>query len=74
MAFQSTEVQKLQKFLQTRLNNKITLKARAKVDDSVELLLDDEYMGTVYKDEEDGDVAYNINLSVLSIDLEDQAA
>jgi hypothetical protein len=73
MSFQPADVQKLQKFLQTRLNPKITLKARAKADDSVELLLDDEYLGTVYKDEEDGDVSYNVNLSVLDIDLDDAA-
>lgn len=71
MSFNPTETQKLEKFLQARMNNKITLKGRAKADDSVELLLDGEYMGTVYKDEEDGDISYNINISVLSIDLDD---
>lgn len=71
MSFNPTETQKLEKFLQTRMNNKITLKGRAKADDSLELLLDSEYMGTVYKDEEDGDVSYNINISVLSIDLDE---
>jgi hypothetical protein len=73
MSFNPAEVQKLQKFLQTRLNNKITLKSRAKADDSLELLLDDEYLGTVYKDEEDGDIAYSVNLSVLALDLDEAA-
>jgi hypothetical protein len=74
MSFNPTEQTKLQQFLQSRLNPKITLKGRGKADDSLELLIDNEYMGTVYKDEEDGDVAYNINLSVLGIDLEEDAA
>lgn len=74
MSFTPADAQKLEKYLQSKLsNNKITLKSRAKTDDSVELLLDGEYMGTVYKDEEDGDISYNVNISVLSIDLDDVA-
>lgn len=72
MSFTTTEIQKLEKFLQTKFANKtISLKARPKADDSVELLLDNEYMGTVYKDEDEGDVSYSVNISVLSIDLDD---
>jgi Protein of unknown function (DUF3126) len=74
MSFNPTDIQKLEKYLQSKLgNNKITLKTRAKADDSVEFLLDGEYMGTVYKDEEDGDISYNLNISVLSIDLDEAA-
>lgn len=75
MSFNPTELSKLEKFLQTKFaNNRITLKARPKATDSVELLLDGEYMGTVYKDEDDGDIGYDINISVLAMDLDDQAA
>lgn len=70
----ATDVKKLEKYLQDKFGNKnITLKTRPKADDSVEFLLDGEYMGTVYKDEEDGDVSYCINISVLSIDLDEAA-
>ena len=71
MNFDSIELQKLEKFLRTKLNAKISLKSRPKADDSAELLLDGEYLGTVYKDAEDGDISYNVNLSILSIDLDD---
>lgn len=71
MKFDTPELQKLEKFLQTRISNKISLKSRPKADDSAEVLVDGEYMGTVYKDDEEGDVSYNINISVLSIDLDD---
>ena len=72
MSLTPTEAQKLEKYLQQKFNNKgITLKPRTKADDSVEFLVDGEFMGTVYKDEEDGDVSYMINISVLSIDLDE---
>lgn len=71
MNFETTELQKLEKFLRQRLNPKISLKSRPKADDSAELLLDGEYLGTVYKDAEDGDISYSVNLSILSIDLDD---
>lgn len=73
MNFDTSEIQKLQKFLQTKLTPKLSLKGRPNAGDSVELLIDGEYLGTVYKDDEDGDIAYNVNLSVLAIDLDEAA-
>ncbi len=70
MSFEPTEIQKLEKYLKGKVNSQITLKYRPKADDSAELLIGGEYMGTVYKDEEDGDVSYIVNLSILSIDLD----
>lgn len=71
MSFAPQEIEKLEKFLKSRFNPKISLKGRGKTDDSLELLLDGEYMGTVYRDSEDGDIAYDINISVLSLDLDE---
>ncbi len=73
MTFPAAEQTKLQTYLQTRLNPRLTLKPRSKSDDSLEVLLDGEYLGTVYRDAEDGDVSYDVNLSVLAIDLDDAA-
>ena len=73
MNFAPPEIQKLQKYLQSKLTPKLTLKGRPNAGDSVELLIDGEYLGTVYKDDEDGDVSYNVNLSVLAIDLDEAA-
>ena len=71
-SFTATELQKLESWLKNRLKNPgISLKSRPKASDSVEFLLDGEYLGTVYKDDEEGDISYNINISVLSIDLEE---
>lgn len=36
----------------------------------VELHKGDEFLGTVYRDAEDGDVSYQVNFAVLDIDLD----
>ena len=66
------ETDKLQRYLRTRFDNQnITLKSRNETsDDSVEFLIDDETLGIVYRDEEDGDVCYHVQLTVLSEDLD----
>ncbi len=61
------EVSRIQRFLQDKFKNTgFALKIRDKVKDSVEVLLDGEYIGLVYKDE-DGD--YNFDMAILEIDL-----
>jgi hypothetical protein len=45
------------------------LRARERAEDSVEVLLKGEFIGTVYKDTEDGDISYDFNMAILDIDL-----
>ncbi len=67
----SSEVEKVQRFLRKRFGNQeITLKPRGETDDSVELLVDDEMMGIVFRDDEDGDICYHVQMTVLSEDLD----
>ena len=48
----------------------ISFKAR-KVNDSVEVYLDDEILGLMYIDDEDPtDISYDLNISILNEDLE----
>lgn len=48
----------------------ITIKPR-KVQDSVEVYLNDEILGLLYVDDEDpNDVSYDLNISILAQDLE----
>ena len=66
----STEVEKLQRFLRQRFNNHgISLVSRPETGDSVELQLQGETFGLVYRDDEDEDVCYHIQMTVLSEDL-----
>ncbi len=67
-----TEIQKLQNFLRKRLGNPdIGLKQRPEAPDSVELLLDGETYGAVYRDDDEGELCYHIQMTVLSEDLDD---
>jgi len=64
---QPEEVSRLQSYLQdTFKNTGFALKMREKTKDSVEVLLDGEFIGLIYKDE-DGD--FNFDMAILEIDL-----
>ena len=61
------EVSRLQGHMQNKFKNMgFALKIRDKVNDSVEVLLDGEFIGLIYKDE-DGD--FNFDMAILEIDL-----
>ncbi|QQG35141.1 MAG: DUF3126 family protein [Micavibrio aeruginosavorus] len=70
MKFTSDEAKRVQKYLQMKFaNQKITVGAFSKSGDSAEILLDGEFMGTLYKDTEDGETSYDFNMAILDIDL-----
>ncbi len=51
-------------------NDNLTLRARGRASDSLEVLLGGEFIGTIYKDTEDGDISYDFNMAILDIDLQ----
>lgn len=70
MKFSSEEAKRVQTYLQMKFaNQKITVGAFSKSGDSAEILLDGEFMGTLYKDTEDGETSYDFNMAILDIDL-----
>lgn len=74
MTFTAEESQKIQAYLRNKFGNEaITLKARSKANDSVEVLLHGEFIGVIYKDTEDDDLSYNFSMAILDIDLEEMA-
>ena len=65
-----SEVLRVQEYLQSKFNNpSIKLKERHQADGSVEVYLGEEFIGIIYKDDEDGDVSYDFNMSILDLDL-----
>ena len=63
------EVARIQNYLQNKFqNNGFALKFRDKVSDSVEVLLNGEFIGVIYKDEDEGELSYDFNMSILEID------
>jgi hypothetical protein len=58
------ELDRLQAYLQRTLNPEIGLAARAKRDDMAEVILNDEPIGRVTLDDEDGDRSYNVTIPI----------
>jgi len=64
------EVQKLQNYLRDKFgNDNFRLVDRIKSTDSVEVYLAEEFIGTLYRDDEEGEVSYDFNMAILEIDL-----
>jgi hypothetical protein len=65
------EALKIQAYLQQKFSNPgFTVRARAQTTDSIEVLLNNEFIGVVYKDDEDSDdVSYDFNMAILEMDL-----
>lgn len=51
-------------------NNRIALSVPPRKNATVELRVGDEFIGTVHRDAEDGDVSYAVQIVVLAEDLE----
>jgi hypothetical protein len=65
------EIRKLDAyFKRTFMNPSLQVKARPRKDDSCELYLGDEFLGIIFKDEEEGELSYNFSMAILDVDLE----
>jgi hypothetical protein len=65
------EIQKLEAFFRTKFNlPSIQVRQRPQKKDSAEVYIGDEFIGVVYRDDEDGDLSYNFTMAILDIDLE----
>ncbi len=63
------ETLRLEAYLKEKLNAGLRLVAREKTDDSVECYLGAEFIAVVYKDVDEGETAYQCQMTVLSEDL-----
>jgi Protein of unknown function (DUF3126) len=65
------ELKKLDAYFKKTFNNAaIAVKARPRKDDSAEVFLGEDFLGLVYRDDEDGDLSYNFSMAILDVDLE----
>jgi hypothetical protein len=69
-ALTRTELWRLEKYLRNlfRLDT-ITIVERPKQEDSVEVLVNGEFIGVIFRDEEDGEISYAFNMAILEMDL-----
>ena len=67
-----TDIAQVQSYLRRRFSNSsIGLVRRGNKTDSVEVMLEDEFLGVIYKAVEDGETCFNFQMTILDIDLED---
>ena len=66
------ELQKLEAFFRRRFNMpNIGVRARPQKDDSAEVYIGDEFIGVIFRDDEDEDLSWNFQMAILEIDLDE---
>ena len=64
------ELKKVERYLRRLFANEtIAVKARPRKDDSAEVFIGEEFIGVIYKDDEDDDLSYNFTMAILDSDL-----
>ena len=64
------ESQRIQEYLKNKFqSNVIRVVERPKKDDSMEVFVEEEFIGVIFRDGEDGDISYSFNMAILDIDL-----
>jgi len=49
----------------------LTVKMREKAEDSIEVMMDGEFIGIIYKLIDEGETSFDFNMAILDIDLEE---
>ena len=64
------ELKKVERYLRKLFNNQIiAVKARPRKDDSAEVFVGEEFIGVIYRDDEDDELSYNFTMAILDADL-----
>jgi hypothetical protein len=65
---------RIEAYLRTRFGApKLEVRMRPRKYDSAEVYLNDEFLGVLSKDDEDGELCYHFAMTILDLDLEDGA-
>ncbi len=66
------EIKSLEKYLRKTFSlEAIEVRKRAKKQDSVEVFVKEEFVGVIYKDDEDNEITYQFQMAILADDLKD---
>lgn len=66
------EIKKLEAYLRKVFKrDNLEVRARPRKDDSAEIYIADEFIGVLYRDDEDGELSWNFQMAILEIDLEE---
>ena len=66
------EMVRVQTYLRKVFGTKtLSVRARPKIKDSAEVYVGEEFVGTLTRDEEEGELCYQFQMAILELDLED---
>ena len=65
----SDEILRVQAYLRLKFQNENFNLKRGPKNDMVEVFLEDEFLGTLFRDDEEGDVSYAFSMAILDFDL-----
>lgn len=69
---QPDEIKKLTRFLRAKFQlANIEVRKRPQKSDSGEVYIGDEFIGVIFRDDEDGELSYNFSMAILDFDLEE---
>lgn len=70
MSFSPVEMSQLKSHLERTFKcPNITVMKRDKAEDSIEVMVDGEFIGLIYKIIDEGETSYNFDMAILDIDL-----
>jgi hypothetical protein len=68
---QPEEIKKLTRFLRAKFElASIDVRRRPQKTDSAEVYIGEEFIGVIFRDDEDGELSYNFSMAILDFDLE----
>ena len=66
------EILKLEHYLKKIFRlPQIQVRQRPRKDDSAEVFVDEEFIGVIFRDDDEGEVAYQFQMAILDYDLKD---
>jgi hypothetical protein len=67
------EMVRVQTYLRKVFGTKtLSVRARPKIKDSAEVYVGDEFVGTLTRDDEEGELCYQFQMAILELDLDDK--
>ncbi|HOP18803.1 MAG TPA: DUF3126 family protein [Parvularculaceae bacterium] len=65
-----SEIARLQQYFRSKFGlMTLSVRPRPNKRDSAEVYIGDEFLGVIFRDDEDGEVSYDFNMAILDIDL-----
>jgi len=66
------EILKLERYLKKVFRNpELQVRQRPRKEDSAEVFIDEEFIGVIFRDDDEGEIAYQFQMAILDFDLKD---